>query len=301
MTSDITYRRGEERDFVATWRVFTTAADDLARRHGWTPVDRPAEPTARFLAFRRSAVEHDPDGFWVAERDGALIGFGIAVQREHVWYLAALHVLPADQSAGIGRELTRLCLAAAKPGSLLTVGADARNPVSNALYGKFGMFPQLPLLEMAGPVYLVDVAPSLRLQAGPPHADTLARLDRATLDAARPEDHAFWAATPGLHAFSVQRDGAIIGYAYVQADGAIGPIAVDPPRDLPDVLDLVAGVVRGLGSSTARVRIPGVARPAIARLLERGWRYGDAVTLVLTSAPWGHWEGYVTSGADALL
>ena len=28
---------------------------------------------------------------------------------------------------------------------------------------------------------------------------------------------------------------------------------------------------------------------------------GDAPTLVLTSGPWGHWEGYVTSGADALL
>jgi GNAT superfamily N-acetyltransferase len=301
VNSGVNYRRGEERDFVATWHVFTTAAGDLANRNGWPPVVRPAEPTPRFLAFRRSAVEHDPDGFWVAERDDEVIGFGIAVQREHVWYLAALHVMPAEQSAGVGAELTQRCLAAARPGSLLTVGADARNPVSNALYGKFGMFPQLALLEMSGPVYQTELTDSLRLEPGIPNVETLARIDRATLDAARPEDHAFWAATPSLHAFSVQRDGAVVGYAYVQADGAVGPIAVESPSDLPDAIDLVAGVVRGLGSSTARVRIPGVARAAIARLLERGWRYGDAVTLVLTSAPWGRWEGYVTSGADALL
>jgi hypothetical protein len=36
-------------------------------------------------------------------------------------------------------------------------------------------------------------------------------------------------------------------------------------------------------------------------LLDHGWRYGDGVTLVLTSAPWGRWDRYVTSGADALL
>jgi ribosomal protein S18 acetylase RimI-like enzyme len=299
--SDVTYRPGQERDFVATWRVFTTAADDLAHQHGWTPVERPAEPTPRFLAFRRSAVEHDPNGFWVAERNDVVIGFGIAVQREHVWYLAALHVMPEEQSVGIGRELTRRCLDAARPGSLLTVGADARNPVSNALYAKFGMFPQLPLLEMSGAPYQVDVSGLIRLEPGAPDADTLARVDRATIDAARPEDHAFWAATPNLHAFSVQRDGEPVGYAYIQADGAIGPIAVESPDDLPEVVDLAAGVARGLKAGAARVRIPGVARAAIARLLDRGWRFGDAVTLVLTSAPWGRWEGYVTSGADALL
>ena len=91
------------------------------------------------------------------------------------------------------------------------------------------------------------------------------------------------------------------GYVYLQADGAIGPIAVADPARLPAVMDLAIGEAASLGASTARVRIPGVARSTIADLLARGWRYGDGPTLVLTSAPWGHWEGYVTSGADALL
>jgi GNAT superfamily N-acetyltransferase len=298
MLTDITIRRATPDDARPTYDVFLEAADDLARTRGWTAVRRPSEPPERFMAFRSSALRHDPDGFWVADVDGSLVGFGIAVQREHVWYLAALHVRPAYQSRGVGAEIVRRALAAAAPGSLLTVGADARNPVSNGLYGRFGMFPQVALMELAGPA-----APGATdiLREGAPVAGDLDAIDRATLDAARPEDHAFWASVSTLHAYTVVRGGRAAGYAYVQSDGAIGPIAVVEPVDLAPAVDAAVAMAAQLGASSARLRIPGVAREAIERLLARGWRYGDAVTLVLTSAPWGLWDRYVTSGADALL
>lgn len=282
-----------------TYDVFLEAADHLARARGWAPTKRPADPPERFLAFRRSVLRHDPDGFWVAEVDGAMIGFGIAVQREHVWYLAALHVRPAYQSLGIGAEIIRRALAKAKPGSLLTVGAEARNPVSNALYGRFGMFPETALLELSGPA--TPDGSVVVLRPGLPSPGELEAIDRATLEVARPEDHEFWASVPGLHSFTLQRHGRAAGYAYVQADGAIGPIGVQDPTDLARAVDASVAVAADLGATAGRVRIPGVARSAVASLLAKGWRYGDAVTLVLTSAPWGRWDRYVTSGADALL
>jgi GNAT superfamily N-acetyltransferase len=294
----IAFRRAVPGDSRTTYDIFLEAAADLARTRGWTPTTRPAEPPERFMAFRANVLRHDPDGFWVAEADGAVVGFGVAVQREHVWYLAALHVRPAYQSRGIGAEIIRRSLAAARPGSLLTVGADARNPVSNALYGRFGMFPEAALMEMAGPA---TPGPTDILRSGIPSASDLASIDRATLDVARPADHAFWASVSTLHAFTVIRDGRSAGYAYVQADGAIGPVAVLDPADLAPAVEAAIAVAARLGAATARIRIPGVARDAVAQLLARGWRYGDAVTLVLTSAPWGHWDRYVTSGADALL
>ena len=282
-----------------TYDVFLEAADHLARTRGWTPTKRSAEPSERFLAFRRSVLRHDPDGFWVAEVDGEMVGFGIAVQREHVWYLAALHVRPAYQSLGIGAEIIRRALAAAKPGSLLTVGADARNPVSNALYGRFGMFPETILVELSGPATTGRVEEVIR--PGLPSASALDTFDRAALGAARPQDHEFWASVPNLHAFTVIRDGQAAGYAYVQAEGAIGPIAVADPGDLATAVDASIAAAAGFGATTARVRIPGVARSTVADLLAKGWRYGDSVTLVLTSGTWGRWDRYVTSGADALL
>ena len=137
----ITIRRATPDDSVPTYDVFLDATGHLAKTRGWAETPRPPTPSERFLAFRASALRHDPDGFLVAEAHGGLVGFGIAVQREHIWYLAALHVRPHHQSRGVGAEIIRRSLAAARPGSLLTVGADARNPVSNALYGKFGMYP----------------------------------------------------------------------------------------------------------------------------------------------------------------
>lgn len=294
----ITIRRATPEDSRPTYDVFLEAAADLARTRGWPPPRRPASPPERFLAFRASVLRHDPDGFWIAESEGKLVGFGIAVQREHVWYLAALHVRPAHQSRGVGAAIIRKSLAVAKPGSILTVGADARNPASNGLYGRFGMFPETPLVEMSGPA--TPGATGL-LRPGAPAASRLASIDRAVLGVARPEDHEFWGSVSNLHAFAVTRDRRTVGYAYVQADGAIGPVAVLDPGDLAPAVEATVGVAAELGATTARLRIPGVARPAIERLLSRGWRYGDAVTLVLTSTRWGRWDGYVTSGADALL
>jgi len=294
----ITIRRATPSDSLPTYDVFREAADDLDRTRGWTHAPRPTTPPDRFLGFRASALRYDPDGFWVAERGGDLVGFGIAVQREHVWYLAALHVRPAYQSQGIGAEIIRRALAGTRPGSLLTVGADARNPVANALYGRFGMFPETPLIELSGPTWSTDTGV---LRPGAPSRGDLAAIDRTVLGIARPEDQAFWGSVPGLHGFAVVRGERMAGYAYVQADGAIGPLAVLDPADLGPALDAAIGVAAGLGATSARVRIPGAARGAIELLLARGWRYGDAVTLVLTSAPWGRWDRYVTSGADALL
>lgn len=59
-------------------------------------------------------------------------------------------------------------------------------------------------------------------------------------------------------------------------------------------------VVREAADDLARSRgWPNAPRGAIEHLLARGWRYGDAVTLVPASAPWGRWDRYVMSGADA--
>ncbi len=294
----VTIRPATTADSVPTYEVFVDATDHLARTRGWPHTTRPATPPPRFLAFRVNALTNDPGGFWVAEAGRGLIGFGIAVQREHVWYLAALHVRPDYQGRGVGSAILRRALQIAPPGSLLTVGADARTPVSNALYGRFGMFPETTLLELSGPAVAGETGLLVR---GAPSASDLASIDGAVLGFARLQDHAFWGSVPNLQVCTVAREGRAVGYAYVQADGAIGPIAVLDPADLAPALEASIALSADLGATRARVRIPGGARAAIGGLLTRGWRYADGMTVVLTSAPWGRWDRYVTSGGDALL
>lgn len=297
----VTIRPATPADSAPTYEVLIDAIDHLERSRGWPHTTRPAAAPPRFLGFRVNALTNDPGGFWVAEADGGLVGFGIAVQREHVWYLAALHVRPAYQSRGVGTEIVRRALQIAPPGSLLTVGADARTPVSNALYGRFGMFPEMTLLELSGPAGPAQAGETGLLKPGAPAANDLASIDRAVLGYARLQDHAFWGSVPNLRGCTVAREGRAVGYAYVQADGAIGPIAVLDPADLAPALDASIALSASLGATRARVRIPGAARAAIGGLLTRGWRYGDGMTVVLTTAPWGRWDRYVTSGGDALL
>ena len=160
----------------------------------------------------------------------------------------------AYQSRGVGAAIVRKTLEAARPGSLLTVGADARNPVSNALYGRFGMFPETPLVPMSGPAAAGD---SGILVPGLPPEDDLAAIDRAAVDVARPEDHAFWGSVSDLHAFTVVTDGRVAGYAYVQADGAIGPIAVLDPADLAPALAAAIAVAARLGATDRARPHPG--------------------------------------------
>lgn len=52
----------------------------------------------------------DPDGAWVADRDGALAGVALALRRGPLWYLSLLTVAPQLQGQGLGRRLLEAAL-----------------------------------------------------------------------------------------------------------------------------------------------------------------------------------------------
>jgi len=77
--------------------AFGNDLSDEASRRSWT--DRLAHPFAT-----------DPDGAFVAERDGRPVGLAQAIRRERVWILSMLAVDPELQSAGAGRSLLKCAL-----------------------------------------------------------------------------------------------------------------------------------------------------------------------------------------------
>jgi GNAT superfamily N-acetyltransferase len=76
---------------------------DLEARFHHPPSPPPPSPVP--LTRYEHLIETDPGGAWVAEEAGEIVGAALAIDREGVWGLSLLVVLPDHQSSGIGRAL----------------------------------------------------------------------------------------------------------------------------------------------------------------------------------------------------
>lgn len=334
-TAEITFRRARMEDAEQTYRIVQVASDDLSRKMGLTV--KHSLPAERVIRLRHFCVRNDGERFWVAEAGGEMIGAAYATLRDDVWYLDALHVMPAWQSRKVGTELIRRSMAGTDPNTALTVLTGASNPMSNGLYMRFGMLPQDSTVSFDGPIgpgetdsapgpgestdgprSAMASAPGLwRGRAAAPGPSpaaaplsarpidqsrdqaALTAFDLATVGFARPTDHEFWLGVPGLEARIVEREGSARGYVYVSRAGAIGPVAVADPRDLGPALDVAARIAAGAGATSLHIRNFGSATGAVDWSVRRGLKLSD-IGLFLSSRPVGRFDGYVTSGADAL-
>lgn len=92
-------------DVVACQRVQYTTFDDLSVRMGEPRVELTDELVERGLARIGHLQRTDPDGSFVAEVDGEVVGLALALVRDGMWFLSLLVVLPAHHGRGIGKQL----------------------------------------------------------------------------------------------------------------------------------------------------------------------------------------------------
>jgi GNAT superfamily N-acetyltransferase len=79
--------------------------NDLTERHGFGPMVVPGPPR-----FQQFSLRDEPDGLWVAEDTGQIVGFAFSWVCGDLWFLAQLFVSPGQQGSGLGGELLKRTL-----------------------------------------------------------------------------------------------------------------------------------------------------------------------------------------------
>jgi GNAT superfamily N-acetyltransferase len=237
----------------------------------------------------------DPERFVVARRldgDGGdrIVGFASAVVRGGQWLLSMLFVEAEEQGIGLGRTLLERVLPPAEAGLARATCTDSAQPISNALYSRYGIVPRLPLLDLVGEVRYPERLPDLpdgvvatAFEAivegssdGSGHralAAAVDGLDREVAGFEHPIDHR-WIRTSGRRGY-LYRDGGgdgapILGYGYGSDVGRIGPVAVRDPALLGPVLGHLLRSFEPRGAFATWV--PGAATEAVTTLLDAGLR-----------------------------
>lgn len=123
-------------DDIAVHEVSTIAFADLTERLH----DPPPPPPRLMPAIVRiqQLLDRDPGGAWVAEEDGGVVGAALALDRDGVWGLSLLVVLPAYQSGGIGRALLERSLAYAGGGERGAIILASPDPRALRAYARAG-------------------------------------------------------------------------------------------------------------------------------------------------------------------
>jgi GNAT superfamily N-acetyltransferase len=315
-------RPAREDDLATCAEIWRAGLDDYGLRVGRAPTTAAPQALGGLLAHLRST---DPERFLVAERPSSpilegspVVGYVAASRRGATWFLAMLFVHPAAQARGLGRTLLEAVLPDGETAARATC-TDSAQPISNALYARYGIVPRLPVLELVGhpaPASLPSLPEGVRavpfelLTAASPDepgprrlAAGLAALDRELLGYAHPQDHAYLAGAGRLGYLYEVGDGQVVGYGYTSASGRLGPVAVRDEVLFPGVLGhllgaLAPGGAGGPGDAVApggavSTWVPGAAGRAVTALLGAGLRIEDFPALLCWDRPFADLSRYV--------
>ena len=174
----------------------------------------------------RHFLSTDPDGSWVAEEGGVIVGLAQSFVREGYWVLSMLATAPDSQRRGVGRELLHLAMGnadSAGPGSIQA----SRDPGAMALYTSAG-FSLHPVVTGRGTVRpdSVSVDPRVRHADGQ-DIEAVAAIDRVVRGSARSVDIVAMLNEPGCRlrmlddrGYVVAKDDRIVSLGARDEEGA---------------------------------------------------------------------------------
>jgi ribosomal protein S18 acetylase RimI-like enzyme len=290
----LSFRPGTPGDSYAVFRIFEETLADLNSRLGSNVSTSASNPLAlaRMWEERRSLYDHlarTAERFWLAERQGRVIGFARSILRDGVRELTELFVRPGQQSAGVGRELlVRAFPAEGAAYRSIIASPDSR---AQALYLKAGLYPRFPVYYFGRMPQRVRVNTDLEFEpvrASREVLQTLGSLDELLLGYRRDVDHTWLLGN--RQGYLYYRRGQPAGYGYVGQRS--GPFALLEAGDFPAVL-AHAECQAAIRGGQFGLEVPTVNQAAVEYLLGRGYRLDSFVAVFMSDRPFGSFESYI--------
>lgn len=224
----LVYRRARAEDLAPSDALVVASINDLTERHGFGSMATGSPPN-----FQLFSLNDDPEGLWIAEDGGHILGFAWSWVCGDVWFLAQLFVDPAQQGRGIGNELLKRTLEHARKSKAVhkALITFTFNRVSQGLYIRHGLFPRIPIYFLGAGEKEMRRLPESRLRGIPiddasTHMTKLAEIGTCAVGVAREKHHRYLLSEPGTTGVMLHAGSECVGYAYVNANGHVGPLAV---------------------------------------------------------------------------
>jgi len=290
----IIFRLARADELQRAEELVVRSINDLTERHGFGPM-----ATLRPPDFQLFSLKDDPDGLWVAEADGELVGFALSWVCGELWFLAELFVAPSHQGRGVGHELLARAFEHARK-----VGATNKslitftfNIVSQGLYIRHGLLPRLP-------IYLVNIArdaltarlqgdrfQSMPIEPTALHLETLTQLDVSALGISREKHHRYLLSDGATKGVLLYDRTECIGYAYASATGHVGPLAVAQARNMGAAFRTALDLAMTSKAAQVSAFLPGTS-DALSVAVEHGMRITFPMVLA-SSRDFGDWTRYL--------
>ena len=187
----------------------------IAFADGEELANRTQEEVEVRISRYENLLGHDPDGCWVAEENGRVVGAAVSGVREGLWVLSLFVVDEGSRGAGIGGGLMRAALAYGE-GCEAGMIASSTHPAAMRSYANAG-FVLHPTFTAKGKVRHENIpdTPNVR-EGGKDDLDLAADVDRQLRGAAHGVDLEFMLTRTKI----LVADGARgRGYVVVQEDG----------------------------------------------------------------------------------
>jgi GNAT superfamily N-acetyltransferase len=297
----INYRIGTLDDSFDAFKVFLKSIMDYSERMNVQAITGGNDPEmldsiwekrkALFDFLARSASQ-----FWLAEKDGEVIGYARTIERDGLQELTEFFVAPNQQSAGVGSGLlSRAFAGSGAPYRTIIALLDER---ALSRYLKAGVYGRFMLKYFSRKAEKVTVPTDLLIEPLNlnEHLVSLHRIDREIINHTRADVHHWLASMRAGYVY--KRGGEVVGYGYV--GGNHGPFAVLNDDDFPAVLAHAESLMAEKGEDFG-VSVPLVNQKAIDHLLARKYQIDSFSALLMSNVPFGKFENYLTFAPEFFL